>query len=606
MDSRQVREKFLEFFKEKGHAIIPPASLIPENDPTALFTSAGMQQFVPYLSGEVEPPYRRATSVQKCFRTSDIDEVGDESHHTFFEMLGNWSFGDYFKEEAIAMALELLTDKKNGYGLDKNKISVSVFKGDENVGADEESIKIWQTNGIPKERIKSCGAEDNFWGPVISTGPCGPCSEIYYNGVEIWNLVFMEYNKTKDDKFEKLPAKNVDTGMGLERLCCVLQGVKSNFETDLFLPIIQEIEKLSLTKYHVNSRSHRIIADHMRAICFLISDGVLPAKDDRGYILRKLIRRVMVFGKNINLKDSSLIDLAKKIIDIDYYKENYPDLSSHQNDIVTVVLGEATKFNNVWKAGEKKIKVIRDWWDNYYREDLSAPEKIKLADELGQRLAQLYQSDGLHADLVLDRFDFWGEDNFQNPKYVFLNNGGKEFLLKYVSESFKNKQKDHQDISRAGREKKFGGVGDFGEQVAPQHTATHLLQAALRQILGEHVHQAGSDLTPERLRFDFTYPEKLTAEQLKQAEDLVNKKIKENFPVKMEEMPYEEAIKSGALAFFKEKYPKVVRVFSVGGFSKEVCAGPHVKNTSEIKNFKIIKSETSGPGIQRIKAIVNF
>ncbi|MGC9049245.1 MAG: alanine--tRNA ligase, partial [Patescibacteria group bacterium] len=570
MKARQIRQSFLDFFKEKAHQIVASSSLIPA-DPTVLFTSAGMQQFVPYLSGEVEPPYRRAASCQKCFRTSDIDRVGDESHHTFFEMLGNWSFGDYFKEEAIEMALELLMIN---YHLPLDRLWVTVFKGERNIPKDEESIKFWQKNGISRDRIKEFGTEDNFWGPVGFSGPCGPCSEIHYDRgekfrtsecdikgcgpnchcgrfVEIWNLVFMEYNKTKDGKFEKLPAKNVDTGAGLERLACVLQKTKSNFETDLFLPIIQKIESLSKTSYSQQPKAYRIIADHIRGICFLIADGVLPSKEDRGYVLRRIIRRAMRYSKFLELGKQFLIPIAQVVID--QYKDIYPELQSRQTDILTVIQNEEERFSKTLGEGLKRFEKIVS------RIDMNLPPVSRIIPS--QEVFHLYDTYGFPFELTKELAEERG--------------------LGVSKEDFEKEFSKHQEISRAGVKKKFGGVGEWGEKVAPHHTATHLLHSALRQVLGKHVHQAGSDLTPERLRFDFTHPKKLSNEEIKKVEEIVNQKIKENLLVKMEEMPYEEAIKSGALAFFKEKYSPEVFVYSIGDFSREVCAGPHVKRTLE-------------------------
>jgi len=590
-----IRKNFIDFFKNKSHQIVKSASLLPA-DPTALFTSAGMQQFVPYLSGEVKPPYSRACSVQKCFRTSDIDEVGDEFHHTFFEMLGNWSFGDYFKKEAIAWSLEFLV---NECQLEKDRLWVTIFKGfesklGEKIPYDSEAEDIWQNNGILKEKIKSFGIKDNFWGPVGSFGPCGPCSEIHYDRgkefqkkacllencgpncgcgrfVEIWNLVFMEYNKDKDGYFQKLVNKNIDTGAGLERLICILQNKKSDYQTDLFLPIMEEIKEMSLKNSLDDNKESRIIADHIRGACFLIADGVLPGKEDRGYVLRRIIRRAMRYGRSMEMEKDFLIPLAKVVIS--FYQDIYPDLIKKQNEILTIIQDEQEKFNQTLNQGLKKIKKI-------IQENL------------------LEKKDYLEADIVFHLYDTYGFPLELTKEIAIENN------LKIDDESFQKKFKEHQDISRAGVKSKFGGVGEWGERVASHHSATHLLHQALRLVLGDHVQQAGSDLTPERIRFDFTHQQKMTESEIKKVEEIVNEKIKENLEIKMEEMIYSQAIDSGALAFFKEKYPEKVKVYSIGEFSKEICAGPHAKNTKELGEFKIIKEKASGAGIRRIKAVL--
>lgn len=589
MTADKIRKSFIEFFRKKSHQAVGSSSLIPA-DPTALFTSAGMQQFGPYLSGEAEPPYKRACSTQKCFRTSDIDEVGDEFHHLFFEMLGNWSFGDYFKKEAVAWACELLVDN---WHLEKDRLWITIFKGEKGVPGDGEAEKIWRENGIPEEKIKKFGSEDNFWGPVGSTGPCGPCSEIHYDRgkefqkkkctlpfcgpncgcgrfVEIWNLVFMEYNKTEKGEYKKLPVQNIDTGAGLERLACVLQKKESDYETDLFLPLMEEIKKLS-RQNDFNVKAGRIVADHLRGICFLIADGVLPSKEDRGYVLRRIIRRAMRYGRLLEMTKDFLIPLAKIVVD--EYKDVYPELEKGRNDILTIIQKEQEKFEQTLGQGLKKF-------NNIVKLSLKGNKQYLEPEEV----FHLYDTYGFPLELTKEM--------------------AEEHNLKIDEEEFKKKFNLHKEISRAGVKKKFGGAGEWGEKVAPHHTVTHLLHQALKQVLGDHVRQAGSDLTPERLRFDFTHPEKLTTEQIKKVEEIVNQKIKQGLEVKIGEMSYEQAIKSGALAFFKEKYPKTVKVYFIGDFSKEICAGPHVKNTEEIGNFKIIKEEASGAGVRRIKATI--
>jgi len=598
MKSSQLRKEFLDFFEKRGHKVYPSSSLIPA-DPTSLFTSAGMQQFVPYLSGKVEPPVKRACSVQKCLRVDDIDKVGDRYHHTFFEMLGNWSFGDYFKEGAIDFALEFLIKNLK---LDKDRIWVTVFKGEKGIPKDKEAIKIWQERGIKRERIFEFSMEDNFWGPVTKTGPCGPCSEIYYDltkvpcekgkkcgpncdcgrFVEIWNLVFMEYNKTSNGSFEKLPKQNVDTGIGFERLLSVLQNTPSDYETDLFWPIIKEIEKLSDKKWETHKKSFRILADHIRAISFLVAEGVLPSNVDRGYVLRMLLRRAMRHAKRLNLPKNWYVGPTKKVSEI--YGAEYPEVKTKQSDIITVFQSEEEKFKKSLERGLLQLEKL-----------LKSKEKTTKVIS-GKEAFDLFQSYGFPLELTKEI--------------------SKEKGFEVDEAGFKEAFEKHREISRAGAEKKFGGVGieelkteEERERATKLHTATHLLQAALREILGKEVRQMGSDITPERLRFDFSYPRKLTNEEIKKIEDLVNQKIKEDLFVKKEEMSYEDAVKAGALAFFKERYPKRVKVFSIEDsagnvFSKEICNGPHVQRTSELGKFKIIKEESVGAGIRRIKAIL--
>jgi len=579
-----LRKTFLNFFKKHGHTIVPSSSLLP-TDPSVLFTTAGMQQFKPYYLGEKSPYGPNVASCQKCFRTSDIDEVGDDKHLTFLEMLGNFSFGGYFKEEAIMLAFEFLIEDCK---LPIDKLKFTYFKGDARVPEDLESKTIWLKLGIPEEKIIGLGREDNFWGPTGLEGPCGPTSEIHFNGIEIWNLVFNEYYQDRNGNLTPLKQKGVDTGMGLERLVMVLQKKESIFETDLFSPIIFEIKKMagqkeisSFERLYAPSiafekefekikyqRPLRIIADHIRASVFLAAEGILPSNIERGYALRRVLRRAIRFGKLLNLPRHFLIPLAKKVIEI--YQNVYPEVKSKETDILTVFQNEEEKFSKTLESGLKNLKL--------------QIENCKLKNQKiipGKVAFDLYQSYGFPLELTIELAQ---EEGFEVNE--------KEF-----EEEFKK----HQEISRAGAEKKFGGGGEFSPKL---HTATHLLHAALREVLGKHVKQMGSDITPQRLRFDFSHPKKMTAEEIKKVEDLVNQKIKEDLEVKKEEMRYEEALKSEALAFFKERYPEIVSVYSINNFSKEICAGPHVKRTGELGHFKIIKEESAGSGIRRIRAVL--
>jgi alanyl-tRNA synthetase len=566
MESNELRKKFLEFFEKKGHKIVPSSSLIP-TDPSVLFTTAGMQQFKPYYLGEKSPYGKNVASCQKCLRTSDIDEVGDERHLTFFEMLGNFSFGGYFKEEAIKFALEFLIEDCK---LQMDRMKFTYFKGDKETPEDVESKKILLKLGIEKEKIIGMGKEDNFWGPTGLEGPCGPTVEIHINGIEVWNLVFNEYYRDREGKLFPLKQKGVDTGMGLERLAMISQNKNSVFETDLFLPIITAIRN---TQYAIpNTKSERIIADHIKGAVFLISEGILPSNVERGYVLRRILRRAILHSKVLNLPKNSLIDAAKKVIEI--YRNVYPEVLSKNTDVLTVIENEREKFEKTLEIGLKKLKL--------------QIENCKLRNEKV-----------LPGKIVFDLFQSYGFP-FEITKEI-----AKEEGLEVNEKDFQERFRKHQDISRIGAEKKFGGLGKITDyNMVKLHTATHLLHAALREILGPKVKQMGSDITPERLRFDFSFDRKLSKEELKKVEDLVNHKIKEDLEVKREEMNLKEALNSGALAFFKEKYPERVTVYTIGNFSKEICAGPHVQRTSELGNFKIKKEESVGKGIRRIYAIL--
>ncbi len=554
MKSNQLRKEFLDFFQKKGHKIVHSSSLLP-SDPSVLLTTAGMQQFKPFYLGKESPYGRNVASCQKCFRTSDIEEVGDISHLTFLEMLGNFSFGGYFKEEAIELAYNFLFKQLK---LPLEKAFFTVFRGDKNVPQDEESILIWKKLGVPESKIKKYGGEDNFWGPTGKEGPCGPNTEIHINNVEIWNLVFNEYFQDEKGKLTSLDKKGVDTGMGLERLAMISQEKDNVFETDLFSPINDLINN----KSKKTEKAFRIIADHIRGAVFLISEGVLPSNMEEGYILRRVLRRAIRYGRIIEAEPGFLIPLANKVIET--YKDVYPELFSKQAEILTVIQKEEEKFE---KSLEKGITA-------------TSSDLIK-GDLSGKQAFDKYQSYGFPIEMIREMAEEKGR--------------------KVDIEGFQEELKKHQEISRAGKEKKFGGGGEFSPQL---HTATHLLHAALRKVLGEQVKQMGSDINLERLRFDFSFSRKLSPEEIKKVEDLVNEIIKKDLEVKKEEMSLDKALESGALAFFKEKYPEKVNVYSIQGFSKEICAGPHIERTNQLGKFKIIKEESSSAGVRRIKAIL--
>ncbi|MCL5733653.1 MAG: alanine--tRNA ligase-related protein [Patescibacteria group bacterium] len=611
--SEEIRQKFLNFFKNKGHVIVPSSSLVPD-DPSVLFTTAGMQQFKKYYTGELDfkkeyPGKIGATSVQKCFRTSDIDEVGDESHLTFFEMLGNFSFGGYWKEGAIKYAWEFLTDK-NFMNISPDRIHVTVHDST-SLGRDEDSYRIWKdVIKISENKIKFGGIEDNFWGPTGSGGPCGPSTEIYVDGIEIWNIVFNEYfSKTSREESIKngwhlkgLETRGIDTGMGLERLAMIAQSKKTIFETDLF-------HSLMMPDISAMGSSGRIVADHLRAIVFLIADGARPSNKEAGYVLRRLIRRAIYQSKKLRIYHY-LYDFMDNIIKFYGKLPDYNDLNINQEVIRDTFKEESEKFEKgldlgLREFGKKYPGIIAKFSNPGATIEIPATSKFIS----GEDAFYFHQTYGLTIDIVKD----------------LAKNG----LHRVDEEGFWREFKKHQEISRAGAEKKFGGhglnsgvgeaKGNDKEKVVRLHTTTHLLQAALRQILGDKVSQRGSDINSERLRFDFSFDRKLTPEEIKQTEDLVNEKIKENLPVNFVELPKDEALASGALHFFsaqggsasggKDKYPDKVKIYFTGkdlksAFSKEFCGGPHVKNTSELGKFKILKEEASSAGVRRIKATV--
>jgi alanyl-tRNA synthetase len=581
MQSEEIRQRFLKFFAERGHVVIPSTSLVPDNDPSVLFTTAGMQPLVPYLLGENHPSGRRLASVQKCVRTQDIDEVGDNTHDTFFEMLGNWSLGDYFKKEAIKWSYELLTSNKDGFGLDPNRLYVTLFEGNADAPKDMESFAIWGELGVPESRIYFLPMENNWWS-AGENGPCGPDTEMFYDitpdglgdmtkdeyilsddnqkVVEIWNNVFMEYLKKDGKVVGKLSKQNVDTGAGLERLAMVLQGKNNIFDTDLFQPIIERTKSVSSL---VNERGERIVADHIRTAVFMVGDGVSPTNTDRGYILRRLLRRAIRYADLLGIREGALASIADSVIS--KYSPVYESLSSNSEKIISEITREEERFRKTLKEGIKKF-------------------------EAGEDPFILFTTFGFPFELTKE---------LAKEKGIELN-----------EMDFREKFREHQKLSRLGAEGKFkGGLLGASEIEVRYHTATHLLHQALHDILGDEVEQRGSNITPERLRFDFSFSRKTTEGELKQIESIVNQKISDSLPVQRIIMSKGEAEKIGARHFFKEKYPEEVTVYFIGkdlqtAYSKEFCGGPHVKNTTTLGQFKIIKEEAVSAGVRRIKAIL--
>ncbi len=748
MTSKELREKYIKFFKEKVHQEIPSASLVPENDSSVLFTTAGMHPLVPYLMGENHPVGKRLVNVQKCVRTGDIDDVGDSTHNTFFEMLGNWSLGDYFKEDSIRWSFEFLTDKKY-LGIDPEKIKVTVFEGDDDAPRDEESIKIWQSCfekiGVDIEiynkekknnetaRIFPLPKEDNWWGPAGQTGPCGPDTEIFIdlggsvnfekcpNGddckpgchcgryVEIWNNVFMEYEKklkvhkvikSVKSEYEYVPLlqKNVDTGMGLERTLAVLNGFDNIYETDVLAPIVAQVKTLSrchcegeargnpvttrnepdngiatlrsapLAMTEENNKSYRIIADHIRTSVFMISDGVVPSNLDRGYILRRLLRRAIRHGNLLKMPDRFLLPLAETVIDI--YKDFYTELENNKSKILEEIKKEEEKFEKALDEGLKKIDKFKFKVASFNRNIKELKQKLEFIkkNSFAENLSLLSQLDEVVARdyLIYNNFkklfDFRKNkiDPFKDPllpiekqnwekienksevsdfikkeinyilerfgivlngKLVFdlyQNNGFPIELVMEIAKDndfgidkngFEEELKKHQQLSRTASAGKFkGGLADSSEETTRLHTTAHLLLESLRRVLGDHVFQKGSNITAERLRFDYSHSEKLTDEEKQKVEDLVNEQIQNNLPVEMEEMSLEEAKEIGAMGVFENKYGEKVKVYTIGDdnnvFSREICGGPHIKNTSELGKFRIKKEQSSSAGVRRIKAIL--
>lgn len=594
MTANELRSKYIAFFKSKGHAEISGKSLIPDNDPTVLFTTAGMHPLVPYLMGEPHPAGTRLTDYQKCIRTGDIDSVGDSSHLTCFEMLGNWSLGDYFKKEAIEFSFEFLTDPK-WLGIPVEKLSVTVFAGDNEVPRDDESAEIWHGLGIPRERIHFLPREDNWWGPAGETGPCGPDTEMFIDTgkascspgcrpgchcgkyIEIWNDVFMQYSKQKDGSYKKLERKCVDTGMGIERTVAMLSGKKSVYETEIFTPFIKSVETVSGKKYGINDAddvSIRIICDHARAAAFILGDskGVTPSNVGAGYVLRRLIRRAVRHGRKLGIDGVFLGAVAQ--VAIDMYAEPYPEIGEKADFILAELKAEEEKFLVTLQKGEAEF-------DKMLPNLLKNPQKV-----MSGRLAfKLYDTYGFPIELTEE----------------LAAEGGLTVNREEFDEAFKK----HQELSRAGSEQVFkGGLADHSEQTTAYHTATHLLQKALRTVLGEHVAQKGSNITAERMRFDFTHPAPMTAEEIASVERIVNEQIQADLQITMEIMSLEEAKASGALALFGEKYESSVKVYSIGNFSKEVCGGPHVDRTGGMGIFRIQKEQSSSAGVRRIRAVL--
>ena len=648
LSSNELRALFLKFFQKKGHSVIPSASVIPENDPTVLFTTAGMHPLVPYLLGQKHPQGPLLTDVQKCIRTGDIDEVGDMSHLTFFEMLGNWSLGDYFKDQMIPWSWEFLTSPE-WLGIDPDKLAFTVFEGDEDCPRDEEAANLWRKCGVKDDHLFYLPKEHNWWGPAGVTGPCGPdtemfiitkkpcgpdCSPACHCGayLEIWNDVFMQYNKQKDGSFIPLTQKNVDTGMGLERTICVLNGKKSVYETDAFTGILAKIEELCGKKYtpdDENTRAFRIVADHMRTSTFIIGDprGIGPSNVGQGYILRRLIRRAVRYGMGLGLQEGFTAEIAKVIID--QYKAVYPELEQNKAFVLEQLTLEEGRFARTLKQGEKEFDKVmnnlrrtRKAMEKILADDtlaaaeeavkthvlrpqpdmVSAIEAVKAGDlaKVKAECQRIHDSlnviDGRSAFKLYDTYGF----PIEITKELAAENG-----LTVDEADFAKRFEQHQATSRSGAEQIFkGGLADHSEQTTCLHTATHLLQAALRKVLGDEVHQKGSNITAERLRFDFTFGRKVTPEELVQVEALVNEAIAAKVPITMEEMTVSEAKAQGAMGLFESKYGEVVRVYTMGPYSKEICGGPHANNTGDLVSFKIIKEEASSAGVRRIKATI--
>jgi alanyl-tRNA synthetase len=586
MNSNELRERYLRFFETRGHRRIPSASLLPENDPTVLFTTAGMHPLVPFLLGEPHPQGKRLVNFQKCIRTNDIDEVGDPSHLTFFEMLGNWSLGDYFKEESLKWSYEFLTRE---LGIDPAHLAVTVFAGDQDAPRDEVSAKMWQELGIPPERIFYLPKSDNWWGPAGATGPCGPDSEIFFDTgrpdhpgcrpgcacgkwFEIWNNVFMEYEKQADGSYSKLSQSNVDTGMGVERTVVVLQGHDDIFRIETLYPLVEAIERLSGKRYDDNPVPFRVITDHIRSATFAIGDGALPSNVEAGYVVRRMIRRAVRYARELGIQENFCAALSSEVIDL--FCAVYPNLTEKRTSIAEALDNEESKFKDTLERALKQVEKV--------------VERVRKAGETcisGKEAFDLFETYGFPLALTIEM--------------------AREQGLSVDEAGFETEYRLHRELSRQAHEGNFkGGLADHAIETTRLHTASHLLQAALRQVLGPTVHQMGSNITVERLRFDFSHTTRLTDEQLGNVEQIVNEQIARNLLVTTEIMPLEQALESGALAFFGDKYGQQVKVYTIGDFSKEVCGGPHVTHTGELGRFKITKQEAVGQGVRRIRAVL--
>ena len=586
LDTKQLRKAYLDFFAERGHAVIASASLIPDNDPTVLFTTAGMHPLVPYLSGQDHPAGKRLCDVQKCVRTGDIESVGDATHCTFFEMLGNWSLGDYFKQESIAFSFEFLTKVLE---IPVERLAVSVFSGDEDCARDEESAKRWISLGIAKENVFYLPKKNNWWGPAGMTGPCGPDTEIFVitdkekcceecspacdcgRYVEIWNNVFMEFNKTAEGKFLPLARKNVDTGMGLERTVAMLNGYESVYETDVFRPVIDLLKQKS-GKGEDFIRPMRIIADHVRTATFMLGDekGVTPSNVDQGYILRRLIRRAVRFARILDLDSSILNEVSALYVSL--YGEFYPELAANKNKIADELAKETDRFQKTLATGLKEFEKLLGYIQN---NRISGKAAFRLYDTFGFPI-EMTEELAADAGVTVD------------------------------TEGFARAYKEHQEKSHAGAEQKFkGGLADNSEATSRLHTATHLLNAALKKVLNDpNIQQKGSNITAERLRFDFNFPRPLTKEEIEEVEKEVNDAIQAAIPVVCEEMSLENARKKGAVGVFGDRYDASVKVYTIGDRSMEICGGPHASNTSELGKFTVVKEQSSSSGVRRIKAVL--
>ena len=589
MKAKELRAKYIEFFKENGHAEIKSAPLIPDNDPTVLFTTAGMHPLVPYLLGEKHPLGTRLTDYQKCIRTGDIEEVGDPVHLTFFEMLGNWSLGDYFKVESIGYSFDFLTNER-WLNIPLDRLAFTVFAGDEDAPFDEEAFNEWRKHGVSEKRIAKLPKKDNWWGPAGETGPCGPDTEIFYwtgplptpevfdpsdkRWVEIWNNVFMQYFKNAEGKFEPLKQQNVDTGMGVERVTAILQGKASCYDTEIFAPLFAKLDELrGIETPAERTRSERIIVEHMRAATFIMGDGVTPGNVDQAYVLRRIIRRAIREAMKLGLNKSFTVAMAQVVID--NYKDVYSELALNEKSILEEFEREERQFATTLNRGTREFEKLI----------ARVPAHIERKVISGKNAFELYETYGFPIELTVEMA------------------AEKGFTVDM--EGYQKAFEKHQERSRQGAEQKFkGGLADHSDETARLHTATHMLHKALRIVLGDHVAQKGSNITAERLRFDFSHPDKMTPEQIAEVQRIVNEQIQRELPVICEEMTVDEARAAGAIGLFGDKYGERVKVYSIGDYSKEICGGPHAQNSKDLGEFIIQKEESSSRGVRRIKAII--